>query len=70
MWHDGSRRVFGPYGFLALAAIKWPEPTEADQEEDYALKQQYREEEDEAQLRAVEAEADAETRAAGMVSTL
>jgi len=60
---------FGPYGFSALAAIKWPEP-EADQEEDYALKQQYREEEDEAQLRAVEAEADAETRAAGMVSTL
>jgi len=56
--------------FSALAAIKRPEPTEADEAEHFAQQQQYREEEAEAQLGTDNAEADAETRATAIVPAL
>jgi len=56
-----------PFGNTASPC---PDGTEADQEADYARQQQYREEEAEAQLRADNAEADAETRDAAVVPTL
>jgi len=62
-WH--SERLQPVWRFSALAAIKWPEPTAADEAEQQRLSDEYREEEDLAQLRADNAEADAETRAAG-----
>jgi len=67
-WHP--ERLTPVWRFSALAAIKWPEPTEADEAEQERLSDEYRDGEDLAQLRADNAEADAETSAAGMVSTL